>query len=233
MKVLNIASVTSLFLALSACVPPPTIRDDQSAAIGISMRVHAPVRLFRYRPDKVYFVTAERKEDLYTLGRMILANYIKGDRAYVLNASPGYYVAVAAYHKTESNQSTYHFTTFFTQEVVEQTAVSVGPGTIVYMGDYAVNQAVDLTNPDEAQLSFMPLIDRTALLRLGGTKEAIMGAVAAGVLGGGFQYSGVLGEANRDRRTEEIFLGKAIDDLREGGWSEMVQRRMDTLRLTQ
>jgi hypothetical protein len=94
MIAMRTASVAVLLFALSACVPLPTIRDDQSAAVGISMRVHAPVRLFRYRPDKVYFVTAERKEDLYT---QVQSNYIKGDRAYLLNAPPGYYVAVAAY----------------------------------------------------------------------------------------------------------------------------------------
>jgi hypothetical protein len=67
------------------------------------MIIKSPVRLFRYRPDKVYFVTAERKEDLYTQGRLVESNYAKGDRAYLLNAPPGHYVAVAAYHKTESN----------------------------------------------------------------------------------------------------------------------------------
>ena len=178
-------------------------------------------------------MTAERKEDLYTQGRVVQSNYIKGDRAYLLNAPPVYYVAVAAYHITQSNQSTYRYMTFFTQEVVELTAVSAGPGTIVYMGDYSVHQAVDLINPDEAQLSFMPLIDRTALLRLGGTKEAIMAAVVAGMAGGGFQYSGLLGEASRDMRTEAAFLDKAMDDLREGGWSGIVQQRIDALELNQ
>jgi hypothetical protein len=93
------------------------------------------------------------------------------------------------------------------------------------MSDYVVNQA----NPDEAQISFMPLIDRMALSRLGGTKEVIV----AGLAGGGFSYSGLLGEVNRDRRTEETFLDKAMDDLREGGWSGIVQQKIDALRLNQ
>jgi hypothetical protein len=101
------------------------------------------------------------------------------------------------------------------------------------MGNHVVDQAVDLTNPDEAQISFMPLIDRTPLLRLGVTKEAIVAGVAAGVAGGVFSYSGLLGEANRDRHAEETFLEKALDDLREGGWSGIVQQRIDTLRLNQ
>ena len=79
----------------------------------------------------------------------------------------------------------------------------------------------------------MPLVDRTALFRMGGTKEAIMAEVAAGVAGGGFLYSGLRGEANRDRRAEETFLGKAMDDLRDGGWSGIVQQRIDALRLNQ
>lgn len=100
----NTTAVALLLFALSACVSPPTIRDSQSPAIGVSiMIIKSPVRLFRYRPDKVYFVTAERKEDLYTQGRLVESNYAKGDRAYLLNAPPGHYVAVAAYHKTESN----------------------------------------------------------------------------------------------------------------------------------
>lgn len=233
MHVAKTTSVALMLFALSACVPPPTIRDSQSAAIGISMGVTAPVPLFRFRPDKVYFVTAERKEDLYTQGRMVESNYVKFNRAYLLNAPPGYYVAVAAHHKIESRKTTYHYKTFFTQEVVERTAVSVDPGAIAYMGDYVVNQAGDLTNPDEAQINFMPLVDRTALFRMGGTKEAIMAEVAVGVAGGGFLYSGLLGEANRDRRAEETFLEKAMDDLRDGGWSGIVQQRIDALRLNQ
>ena len=197
------------------------------------MGVTAPVPLFRFSPDKVYFVTAERKEDLYTLGRMVESNYVKFNRAYLLNALPGYYAAVAAHHTIESMRITYHYKTFFTQEVVEHTGVSVGPGTIAYMGDYVVNQVSDLTNTDEAQISFMPLVDRTALLRMGGTKEAIMTGTVAGVAGGEFSYSGVLGEANRDRRTEETFLEKAMDDLRDGGWSGILQQRIDALRLDQ
>jgi hypothetical protein len=233
MHVAKTTSVVLMLFALSACVSPPTIRDSQSTVIGISMRVKAPDRLFCCRPDKVYFVTAERKEDLYTQGRLIEANYTKDNRAYLLNAPQGYYIAVAAYHKTQEYHSTYHYTTIFTQEVVERTAVSVGPGSIAFMGDYVVNQAVDLTNPDEAQISFMPLIDRTSLLRLGVTKEAITAGVAAGMAGGVFSYSGLLGEANRDRRAEETFLEKAMDDLRDGGWSGIVQQRIAALRLNQ
>jgi hypothetical protein len=112
MHVAKTTSVALMLFALSACVPPPTIRDSQSAAIGISMGVTAPVPLFRFRPDKVYFVTAERKEDLYTQGRMVESNYVKFNRAYLLNAPPGYYVAVAAHHKIESRKTTYHYKTF-------------------------------------------------------------------------------------------------------------------------
>lgn len=233
MHAVKTTSVLLALFALSACVSPPTIRDSQSTAIGISMRIRAPDRLFCCRPEKVYFVTAERKEDLYTQGRLIEANYVADDRAYLLNAPPGYYVAVAAYHKTDSYHSIYRYTTFFTREVVGLTEVSVGPGSIVFMGNYVVHQAVDLTNPDEAQISFMPLIDRTPLLRLGDTEEAIMPGVAAGVDGGVFSYSGLLGEANRDRHAEETFLEKALDDLREGGWSGIIQQRIDALRLNQ
>ncbi len=240
MHVATTTSVALMLFALSACVPPPTIRDSQSAAIGISMGVTAPVPLFRFSPDKVYFVTAERKEDLYTQGRMVESNSVKFNRAYLLTALPGYYAAVAAHHTIESMRITYHYKAFFTQEVVEHTGVSVGPGTIAYIGDYVVNQAGDVTNPDEAQISFMPLVDRTALVRMGGTKEAIMAGATVGVAGGGFSssgslffYSGVLGESNRDRRAEETFLEKAMDDLRDGGWSGILQQRIDALRLDQ
>ena len=60
-----------------------------------------------------------------------------------------------------------------------------------------------------------------------------MAAVVAGMAGGGFQYSGLLGEASRDMRTEAAFLDKAMDDLREGGWSGIVQQRIDALKLNQ
>ena len=112
MHVATTTSVALMLFALSACVLPPTIRDSQSAALGISMGVTAPVPLFRFRPGKVYFVTAERKEDLYTQDRMFKSNYVKFDRASLLNASPGYYVAVAAHHKIESSKTTYQYKTF-------------------------------------------------------------------------------------------------------------------------
>jgi hypothetical protein len=108
----------------------------------------------------------------------------------------------------------------------------VDSGTIAFMGDYTVNQDTDLTHPDDVQMCFMPLVDPNALLKLGGTKEAVMAAVASG-LAGGFSYSGVLGEVVQDKRTEETFLEKALDDLHAGGWSGVVQRRIEAVRLKQ
>lgn len=98
---------------------------------------------------------------------------------------------------------------------------------------------MDLTNPDDAQIRFIPRIDPNAFRGLGGTKEEIVKAVVTAAITaaltreGRMYYSGLLGEGHRDRRAEETFLKKALDDLREGGWAGIIQQRIDALRSAQ
>lgn len=238
MNILKTTSVALALLALSACagVPPPRPLDSQSAAIGISVSLKAPIRLFSSAPDRIYFVKVEREEDLYTQGQQYtLSNYVEGDHVYLLNAPPGRYVAVAAARKQPVQRMSggtlmatgeeHEYTTFFSKEIIKLTEVTAAPGTIVFMGKYVVNTSAGLTDADDAQLHYFHLVAPNALIGPG---------VAAGVLSamfsGEFFYRGMLAEGTRDKQAEDQFLGKAIEDLREGAWSAMIQQRLDFLK---
>lgn len=232
MSILKTTSVALALLALSACagVPPPRPLDSQSAAIGISVSLKAPIRLFSRAPDWIYFVKVEREEDLYTQGQQYrLSNYVEGDHVYLLNAPPGRYVAVAASYRTQTQKgATKEFTTFFSKELIKLTEVTAAPGTIVFMGKYVVNTSAGLTDADDAQLHYFHLVAPNALIGPG-----VTAGVLSAMFSGEFFYRGMLAEGTRDKKAEDQFLGKAIEDLREGGWSAMIQQRLDSLKASQ
>lgn len=230
---MNIVKMTSVALALlsaSSCagLPPPRPLDSQGTAIGISVTFKVPIRLFSNAPDRIYFVKVEREEDFYTQGQYVLSNYVKGDRVYLLNTPPGRYVAVAAFRRSTTQQgAAEEFTTFFSMELIKLTEVTAASGTIVFMGEYEVQQST-LTDADDAQLHYAGLIAPNAVLGSG-----VAAQVLSLIFSGEAFYKGTLVEAKRDKGSEGQFLAKAMEDLREGGWSAMIQQRLDFLRASQ
>lgn len=230
MNILKGISVALALLATSACagLPPPKPLDSQSTAIGISVTFKGPTRLSSNGPERIYFVKVERAGDLYRQRQYMPSNYVKGDRAYLLNAPPGRYVAVAAFKRSTTQQGgTKEFTTLFSKELIKLTEVTTAPGTIGFMGEHEVRQST-LTDTDDAQLHYAGLIAPHAVSKSGVTAQILRTMFSSEEF-----YKGTLVEAKRDKRSEEQFLAKAMKDLRKGGWSAMIQQRLDLLRASQ
>ena len=132
---------------LSACagVPPPEPLNSQSTAIGISVKLKAPIGLFSRHAERVYFVRVEKEEDLYASSQVIPSNYVNGDYVYLLNAAPGRYAAVASFNTARTQQgATTTYTTFFPEELIRHTQTMVGSGATAFMGDYVLATSAGL-----------------------------------------------------------------------------------------
>lgn len=165
---------TVFLLVLSACVtlpPPPGPEDSQSAAIGISLVIRPPLRLFGLADQKtdmtVYFIRLDQEKaapDSLLRTTLYRSNYTHGNQVYLLNATPGKYAAVAVFFEKASQPLSpapgalpvasgppKEFWTYLSEDVIRQTEVTVPTGAIRYMGDFVIDQAVGMKNADEAQ----------------------------------------------------------------------------------
>jgi hypothetical protein len=174
MKRVKCIAVTLALLAVSACAtlpPPPGPADSQSAAIGLSLVIRPPLRLFGLADQKtdmtVYFIQLDNEKgqpNPFLRTTLYRSNYSHGNQVYLLNATPGRYAAVVVFfEKTPppppSAPGTFpvasgppkEFWTYFPKDVIRRTEVTVPPGAIRYMGDFVIDLAVGMKNADEAQ----------------------------------------------------------------------------------
>ena len=174
MKRVKCIAVALALLTISACVtlpPPPGPKDSQSAAIGISLVMRPPLRLFGLADQKtdmtVYFIRLDdEKEQPDSLLRTTLyrSNYTHGNQVYLLNATPGRYAAVVVFFEKTSQPPPSapgafpvasgppkEFWIYLSEDVIRQTDVTVAPGAIRYMGDFVIDLAISMKNADEAQ----------------------------------------------------------------------------------
>jgi hypothetical protein len=142
---------------------------------------------------------------------LVLSNYRKGGRIYLLNAKPGPYIAIASLHISTS--SSYHgqnkFLTkrslsvmLFPEEILKASMVNVKPGEFVYMGDFLLNSDNDLDKCDNFQKishSRLTGIIKRAIPK--GAKQTYLRAIL-----------------NKHSSTSEKFLIKAKQDLQNTGW---------------
>lgn len=166
--------VASTIFGLPACAtlpPPPDPQNSQSAAIGISLVIRPPLRLFGLADQKtdmtVYFIRLdEEKEPPNPFLRTTLhrSNYTHGNQVYLLNATPGRYAAVVVFFEKTlppplsapgappvASGPPKEFWTYLSEDVIRRTEVTVPPGAIRYMGDYVIDQAVGMKNADDVQ----------------------------------------------------------------------------------
>lgn len=174
MRINSLILVTGFLLVLSACItlpPPPGPEDSQSAALGISLVVRPPLRLFGLADQKtdmtVYFIRLDEEKgapDSFLQNTLYRSNYTHGNQVYLLNAKPGRYAAVVVFFERTPPQPSAipgavpvasgppkEFWTYLSEDVIRQTEVTVPPGAIRYMGDFVIDQAVGMKNADEAQ----------------------------------------------------------------------------------
>ena len=232
MKILKNVLITIVLAGIAGCATtppppplPPAIDSEQRSIIGISLEVRAPIKAFSNNPDAVYFVKIDEEADLFTKGNFILSNYYRDGQAYLLNAKPGRYVAVACYRKVSPlGQKSSNYTTFFSKELIKLTDVTVNPGEVAFMGEYVIDSSAGLNEADSAQLQYAQIIAP-------GKSTSISGSIFSAMFGGEQDafYKGSLHVVASDKQVEIKFLTNAIEHFKDSAWISFFQKRLDNL----
>ncbi len=229
-RLFGIVTVVVLF-GCAGTLPPAKPLDSERAAIGIAVKTRGPVKLFgSSKVDAVYFIKLDELDSTAAASyqvqsnQIMQSNYSKGGQMYLLNAVPGRYAVVAvfdskSYPSTLSAPREVEYTTFFSKDLIKLTEVTVTPRSIVFMGDYVVDQSLGLKEADEAQSYYFNLI-------VPGGSSGLLGMAFSGKN----YYKGSLHEHKRDPQTEMNFFIKAQEHLQEAGWANLIQQRMDDLK---
>ena len=218
MNVLNtprlFAGSMLIAIILSGCATPrqiPDLLQPQSSGLAIQVTLKAPVGIFSNSPSQIYFAKIDGEGGMLQQS-IIRSNYVKNDRAYLLNAQPGTYAAVAAFFLRAVGTGRTRYTTYFSKELTEQTKVTIGTNDFVFIGNYVVDQSVGLAGADAVQLHYQNVISP--------------GATTGGFLhlmGGDYHYRGTLIERKYDDQTRNEFVRNAKEDLAGSGWAARVK----------
>lgn len=203
-----------LFESPRKCQISPRLKpkDTESAIVGLSLFFHGNFLIWvPSNPILVYFIRLDPDRNLYTHEHLIPSNYVQGNHYYLLNAKPGRYAVVAGLRHQEITLRKQGI--FFPKAFIEQTSVSVAPGSVAYMGEYTVGISL-FKKEDEAQEHYAKLL--RPVVTVFGLNET------------GSRVS--LRAANHDPTVEAIFLKKTMELLGPTGWTEQIQRRLDELR---
>lgn len=220
----GIIFIVVLLGGCAANLPPPKMAKPESAGIAIEMTMQAPVGFFTSTPDQVYFAKIDGEGGLLQQS-IIRSNYVKGNRVYLLNITPGTYVAVASLYSVKGpgssggsgvslsiGNNSNRFTTYLSKDFVEQTKIIVGPGEFKFMGDYLVSMGMGLDGADEVQRHYQNIIAP------GAEKAGLMN-----VLSGDNHYRGSVAKANNDEQTRNKFVQDEKKDLAGSGWEDLVK----------
>ncbi len=115
------------------------------------------------------------------------------------------------------------YTTFFSEDLVRQTAVDVRPGTFTVIGEFLVEASYGIRPADRVQRFYHGKIDPTVHNLAG---QSVFNESADYTV----SSRGALIEARRGRAAEAEFLAKALQDLEDTGWAPIIERRLATLR---
>ena len=201
---------------LIGCGLPKNLRTQDktdSSVLGVSIQT-VTLKIFKNRQDTVYFVKLDEKDGTLLVSRVIPCNYTRGNYAYLINAEPGRYAAVASFFQQSDNT----YNSFFDMNTIQNTVTVVGPGQIVYMGDFSVANSLKNIynniekNGDKAQLHYYNLL-----------KSFIYGT----------HYCGSLIKADRERQSEKNFLFQTKDYFKDSDWLKMINEKIELLQKTQ
>jgi hypothetical protein len=181
--------------------------------------------IFSAKPDQVYFVKIDGADGLLQQ-QIIRSNYSKDGRAYLLNARPGTYAAIAVFFtragvpagppspgfSVSVGMGSSGYTTYFPRGLVELTKVTVRENEFIFMGNYVVDQSVGLDGADEVQIHYKNVIAPGAT-----TNTFLMG------LSGNVHYRGTLIEGKNDKTSRNEFLLRAKEDLSGSAWAERLK----------
>ena len=208
---------------LGGCATSQPIHDllqPQSSGFGIEIALEAPIALFTSSPSQVFSAKIDGEDGILQQS-IIRSNYVKDGRAYLLNAKPGTYAAVATFVARDSvpaappslgvsvsmSVGRTGYTTYFSKELVEHTVVTVGMSDFIFMGKYIIGESVGLEGADAVQIHYQNVI--------------APGATTGGILhfmSGDYHYRGTLVERKNDEETRNEFFRNAKEDLAGSGW---------------
>jgi hypothetical protein len=210
---LLIAATAYFVVLLTGCAatqPIPEVTQPQSSAVAIDVLVKPPMGIGNREPVQVYFVRIDGADGLMQQS-IIRSNYVKDSRAYLLNAGPGTYVAVASMFLSPGVQRGTYIT-YFPRDVLEYTRITVRDGEVAFMGAFVLGTSVGLDGADEVQTHY---------------KNVIAPGQATGLLAmsfsGAVHYRGALLERKVDEQTRRAFSQKAKDDLAGSGWVPLIK----------
>ena len=220
-----------VFVGCAGRVPPPDPFDAASSAIGLELKMRTPIKITSKKPNLVLFVRLEEGEgvdDVLKKTEVIPSTFCDGEQAYLLNAEPGTYVAVAAvYGKTRnfSASSTSQVgggtvtmntslrgketnRNYFSRELVEATLTPVPAGSFAFMGRYVTDQSGSFGEGDEMQRYFLWVVEGEGAQKSGFAK----------MLSGDYSHRLDIHEIERGPEAEQQFLEKARYHLGETAW---------------
>jgi hypothetical protein len=207
--------------ATSYIVPRPA--SPEAAGVAIDVEIKAPIAIFFAKAQVVYFARLDGGEGLQRGG--VVASMMAADgRAYLLNVPAGEYAAVAAAEETNITSApaapqggvtvgysgTTRSRTFFSEDVIQATRVTVAPGHFAFIGRLFVDSSAGLSGADSTQLHYIALITP-------GAATSTMGQIFSL---GNYQYRGSLGHIDRDEGTLIDMCRRAPQDLADSGWTE-------------
>jgi len=204
------AFIVALLAGCATTQPISEVSQPQSSALAIDVLVKPPMGLGSHDPVQVYFARIEGADGQMQQS-IIRSNYVKGSRAYLLNARPGTYVAVASMFLTPGLRSGTYIT-YFPQNVLDHTKVTVRENEVAFMGAYVLGTSVGLDGADEVQTHY---------------KNVIAPGQATGIFAmsfsGAVHYRGALLERKADEQSRSEFFLKAKDDLSGSGWTTRIK----------
>ncbi|HOT46774.1 MAG TPA: hypothetical protein PLM53_00145 [Spirochaetota bacterium] len=203
-----------IIIALSffGCGLPKNLKvaeNKDSSVIGISLRT-VTLSIFNNKPETVYFVKLDEKDENNLGNRIIPSNYVRGDYAYLINAQPGKYAAVASFFTQTDNC----YNSFYDADAIKSTVIDVGPNQIVFIGKIKIeNRMKNLyqnieQNGDKAQLHYYNLL-----------KTFMYGTF----------YCGSLISAEKNKDLERDFLVKTRAYFKDSEWLPLLDKSIEAI----
>jgi hypothetical protein len=217
----------SLLLLAAACTtPPPSPLKPDSAIVGVRVALADPLGGAEHDAQSVFFVRMEA-DGQFAKGQVIQSNYASDGYAFLVNAEPGTYVAVAAMETATSGGGarvggSFHagasqsvpMLTYFPEAVIGHTSVEVKPATAAFMGEYVLGQHTEFERADELQRYYHHALQPDQESQTGVALNS----------SGSKAYCGELKAEDRSANALSRFVtavGPALDD---AGWSRALAR---------
>jgi hypothetical protein len=198
-------------LSLLGCGLPKSLRvaeTKDSSVIGISIRT-ITLKIFNNKPETVYFVKLDEKDENNLGNKIIPSNYARGNYVYLINAKPGKYAAVASFFTQTDNS----YNSFYNAAIIKSTIIDVGPNQIVFAGKLSIeNKMKNLyqnieQNGDKAQLHYYNLL-----------KSFMYGTF----------YCGTYSAFERTRDLENDFLMNTKKYFKDSEWTPLIEKCLET-----